>query len=70
MGKLTVTLWAGDQRGSRSEDIEVAVDTGATFTAVHVYGGPSGKGSRSLTTAWESRFTAPRNFLSPHRLLR
>lgn len=34
MGKLTVTLGVGDQRGSRFEDIEATVDTGATFTAI------------------------------------
>ena len=34
MGKLTVTLGVGDQQGSRFEDIEATVDTGATFTAI------------------------------------
>ena len=40
MGKLTVTLGVGDQQGSRFEDIEAtvdtgaAMDTGATFTAI------------------------------------
>ena len=34
MGKLAVTVGVGDQQGTRFEDIEATVDTGATFTAV------------------------------------
>ena len=34
MGKLTITIGVGDQRGSRFEDLEVTVDTRSTFTAV------------------------------------
>ena len=34
MGKLTVTIGVGDQRGSRFENLDVTVDTGSTFTAV------------------------------------
>ena len=34
MGKLIVTIGVGNQQGTRFEDIEVTVDTGATFTAV------------------------------------
>ena len=34
MGKLIVTIGIGNQQGTRFEDIEVIVDTGATFTAI------------------------------------
>lgn len=34
MGKLTITIAVGDQQGARFEDLEVAVDTGSTFTAL------------------------------------
>ena len=34
MGKLIVTIGVGNQQGTRFEDIEVTVNTGATFTAI------------------------------------
>ena len=34
MGKLIVTIGVGNQHGTRFEDIEVTVDTAATFTAI------------------------------------
>ena len=34
MGKLVVTIGVGDQQGRQFEDLEVTVDTSATFTAV------------------------------------
>ena len=34
MGKLIVTIGVGNQQGTRFENIEVTVDTGATFTAI------------------------------------
>ena len=34
MGKLVITIGAGDPQGDRFHDVEVTVDTGSTFTAL------------------------------------
>ena len=34
MGKLIITIGAGDPQGTRFHDVEVIVDTGSTFTAL------------------------------------
>ena len=34
MGKLVITIGAGDPHGDRFHDVEVTVDTGSTFTAL------------------------------------
>ena len=34
MGKLVITIGAGDPQGNRFHDVEVIVDTGSTFTAL------------------------------------
>lgn len=51
------------------QDAVLVLDYNA-FLKLGVQGAASGKGSRSLTTAWDSRFTTPRNSLSPHRLFK
>ena len=34
MGKLIITIGAGNPQGTRFQDVEVIVDTGSTFTAL------------------------------------
>ena len=34
MGKLVITIGAGDPLGNQFHDVEVTVDTGSTFTAL------------------------------------
>ena len=34
MGKLVITIGAGDPQGNQFHDVEVTVDTGSTFTAL------------------------------------
>ena len=34
MGKLVITIGAGDPQGDQFRDVEVTVDTGSTFTAL------------------------------------
>ena len=34
MGKLIITIGAGDPKGDQFHDVEVTVDTGSTFTAL------------------------------------
>ena len=34
MGKLIITIGAGDPQGNRFQEVEVTVDTGSTFTAL------------------------------------